>query len=440
MMSKLVVEMSGTFEESLQKLKQLFPDAKEQSLIVALKLSNVQIEKASNIYLEQKEGRINKNKSFLHLKQPKLDSFIKKKQAENENSEKIDSGSSKKRKFDELNEAAVNKQNNSSNKKLLNLQEVLKWPLKSLTVKKRTQTQTLYLYRQEDISARTPCMLIHNVLPKELANSLLRIMLKESETFTRNQGFLFGNLVTSPHTSQYYISNEMKTRSSNNARYFPPEMEQAKTIIMNIVNEQRKERKIYEYEVQGDWSPNIAAVNCYANSKEAVNWHSDRLTHLGPLPIIGSLSLGVTRQFRLRRFGNGESNSTNATQKTSPSTIYSIPLEHNSLIIMWPPCQELWKHEVCPQNSIDKHPIAGFKRINITFRQFRDEYGSEMTPICHHGELCMLKPVFNGRNVGRYFYSCNAGGPEGKCDFFEWLNIDKRKEVEKLRMLETKDK
>lgn len=38
--------MSGTFEESLQKLKQLFPDAKEQSLIVALKLSNVQIEKA----------------------------------------------------------------------------------------------------------------------------------------------------------------------------------------------------------------------------------------------------------------------------------------------------------------------------------------------------------------------------------------------------------
>jgi hypothetical protein len=107
---------------------------------------------------------------------------------------------------------------------------------------------------------------------------------------------------------------------------------------------------------------------------------------------------------------------------------------------MWPPCQELWKHEVCPQYSIDKHQIAGFKRINITFRQFRDEYGSEMTPICHHGELCMLKPVFNGRNVGRYFYSCDAGGPEGKCDFFEWLNIGKRKEeFEKLRMLETKN-
>jgi hypothetical protein len=71
----------------------------------------------------------------------------------------------------------------------------------------------------------------------------LQVMLKESETFTRKQGFLFGNSATSPHTSQYYISNEMKIRSPNYARYFPPEMEQAKTIIMNIVNERRKERK-----------------------------------------------------------------------------------------------------------------------------------------------------------------------------------------------------
>ena len=81
------------------------------------------------------------------------------------------------------------------------------------------------------------------MLPKELANSLLQIMLKESNTFIRNQGFLFGQLYTSPHTSQYYVSNEMKIKSSNYARYFPPEMEQARTIIMDIVNEKRKERK-----------------------------------------------------------------------------------------------------------------------------------------------------------------------------------------------------
>ncbi|CAG8682728.1 933_t:CDS:2 [Funneliformis caledonium] len=397
-----------TFKEKLQLLKLLLPDAREQNLSVALRLSNGEVERALNIYLEQRERH---DKSSNHSKQSKLDSFIKEKQADKKDIEKNDDNTpSKKRKIEDLTDKTVNKDNLSS-KKLLNLQEVLRWSpnTSESAVEKRIRTQTLRLYRPEDISVRTPCTLIQNVLPKKLANSLLRIMLKESDTFTRNQGFLFGQLSTTPHTSQYYVSNEMKIGSSN-GRHFPPEMEQAKFIIMNIINEKRKERKIYEYEVQGDWNPNIAAANCYSGSK-------------------------VTRQFRLRRIGN---DSLNITNQSSPSTIYSIPLIHNSLIIMWPPCQELWKHEVCPQNSIDKHPIAGSKRINITFRQFRDEYGNEMTPICNHGELCMLKPVFNGRNVGRYFYTCNAGGPEGKCDFFEWLNIDKKKKdfEERLRMLE----
>src|SRR5204862_414850 len=122
----------------------------------------------------------------------------------------IEDNSFKKRKFEELTKATAN-----NNKKVLCLQEALKWPPKSTpAIERRIQSQTLYLYRQEDISVKTPCTLIHNVLPKELANSLLQIMLKESETFTRNQGFLFGRLATSPHTSQYYTSNEMKVKSS----------------------------------------------------------------------------------------------------------------------------------------------------------------------------------------------------------------------------------
>ena len=31
----------------------------------------------------------------------------------------------------------------------------------------------------------------------------------------------------------------------------------------------------YEYEVQGDWNPNIAAANCYANSKGNLYDHSN---------------------------------------------------------------------------------------------------------------------------------------------------------------------
>ena len=223
-------------KEKLQQLRLLLPDAKERNLLIALKLSNGQVDRALNIYLEQKEGHANKNRS---LRQSKLDSFIKERQVEGEVTAVH---SSSKRKAEELTEETS--KDNSSNKKVLTLQEVLKWPpTKAPTFKERIETQTIYLYRQEDVSARTPCTLLHNVLPKELANSLLQIMLKESETFTRKQGFLFGKLATSPHTSQYYISNEMKIKSSNYARYFPPEMEQAKIIITNIVNEKRKERK-----------------------------------------------------------------------------------------------------------------------------------------------------------------------------------------------------
>ncbi|CAG8740838.1 1813_t:CDS:2 [Racocetra persica] len=255
-------------------------------------------------------------------------------------------------------------------------------------------------------------------------------------------------MVTSPHTSSFYISNEVKNtyngdvyfngKKTSNARQFLPEMEEARKIIMNIVNEKRKNR--------GEWNPNVAAVRnkllcklkrqdslipiidsesrtgikfIYFNLTliESVGWHSDQLTRLGPRPIIGSLSLGTTRQFRLRRINE------------KSSRIISIPLPHNSLLIMWPPCQELWKHEVCSQNVIDNlHPIAGSKRINITFRQFRDEYTAEWTPKCSCGIQCVLKPVMRGPNIGKYFYMCYASGVnEGqKCDFFEWLDVSKR--------------
>jgi hypothetical protein len=46
------------------------------------------------------------------------------------------------------------------------------------------------------------------------------------------------------------------------------------SFIMNYKNECKVHRFFfiilvtrYEYEVQGDWNPNIAAANCYSNSK-----------------------------------------------------------------------------------------------------------------------------------------------------------------------------
>ncbi|CAG8804897.1 30288_t:CDS:2 [Gigaspora margarita] len=409
------------FDDKLSQLLALFKDANKTSLHDSLKRAKGDLERAVNIYLDQERRK-------RPLKQPKLEHFF--------------NGMSKKIKLNDYDIHSMDEET----KKIAqidkipteitishNLNDALKWPsslTNSSNFKKsprRIIQPVLKLFRPQDISEQTPCTLIPDVLPKELANSLLKVMLKESESWHRNQWWLFERLVTSPRTSSFYISNEVKNiyesdvyyngEKTVNTRRFLPEMEEARKIIMSIVNEKRKSRVIHEFEIHGEWNPNVAVTNCYANSKESVGWHSDQLTNLGPRPIIGSLSLGTTRQFRLRRINE------------KSSRIISIPLPHNSLLIMWPPCQELWKHEVCSQNVIDNlHPIAGSKRINITFRQFRDEYTAEWTPKCSCGIPCVLKPVMRGSNIGRYFYMCYAAGVnEGqKCEFFEWLDVSKR--------------
>lgn len=58
-----------------------------------------------------------------------------------------------------------------------------------------------------------------------------------------------------------------------------------------------------KYQSAATWVPNAAFVNCYNGPGESVGWHSDQLTYLGPRAVIGSLSLGVAREFRVRRIG-----------------------------------------------------------------------------------------------------------------------------------------
>jgi hypothetical protein len=59
---------------------------------------------------------------------------------------------------------------------------------------------TLHLYSPEDIKAYTPCSIIHNFLPSEQADELLRALLAESPTFRRQKFKLFDRVVESPHT------------------------------------------------------------------------------------------------------------------------------------------------------------------------------------------------------------------------------------------------
>jgi hypothetical protein len=66
---------------------------------------------------------------------------------------------------------------------------------------------TLHLYDPEDVAEHTPCTIIHNFLPPEDANRLLEELLEESKTFEKITFQLFENVVSSPHTSSFYVES-----------------------------------------------------------------------------------------------------------------------------------------------------------------------------------------------------------------------------------------
>lgn len=91
---------------------------------------------------------------------------------------------------------------------------------------------------------------------------------------------------------------------------------------------------------------NFCLLNRYRSGADSVGWHAD--DEPGHGNIIGSLSLGATRTFRIRH---------NFTRETK-----SLAVPHGSLIIMAGTIQQFWKHEI-PKT---KDEVG--ERINLTFR------------------------------------------------------------------------
>lgn len=178
------------------------------------------------------------------------------------------------------------------------------------------------------------------------------------------------------------------------------------------------------------WRPNAAFVNCYNGAQESVGYHSDQLTYLGPHAVIGSISLGVAREFRVRRIIPTDSATSKSDRLSSEADLegqISIHLPHNSLLVMHAEMQEEWKHSIASAQTIEPHPISGNKRINITYRHYKASLHSKFTPRCKCDVPCVLRVVQRKKeNWGRYFWMCYAGNVPSKegCTFFEWAVFD----------------
>lgn len=96
--------------------------------------------------------------------------------------------------------------------------------------------------------------------------------------------------------------------------------------------------------VQGEY--NFCLLNRYRSGQDSMGMHADDEPKMGN--VIGSLSLGATRTFRIKH---------NKSKKTM-----SFPVGNGTLIIMAGTMQRFWKHEV------PKTTESVGERINLTFR------------------------------------------------------------------------
>lgn len=96
--------------------------------------------------------------------------------------------------------------------------------------------------------------------------------------------------------------------------------------------------------------------NRYRDGADSVAWHADDEPELGPAPVIASVSVGAPRRFVLRRIDD-------------PAERRELVLGHGDLVLMRPPTQRYWHHQI-PKTA---KPVG--ERINLTFRCLRGRAG-----------------------------------------------------------------
>ena len=99
---------------------------------------------------------------------------------------------------------------------------------------------------------------------------------------------------------------------------------------------------------------NSVLLNYYRDGRDSMGWHSDDEPELGDNPLIGSVSLGAARRFRMQH-------------KADASLQMAWNLPDGSYLEMGGALQRHWKHCV-PKVASNKGPGP---RINLTFRLIR---------------------------------------------------------------------
>ncbi|VEU20373.1 DEKNAAC101142 [Brettanomyces naardenensis] len=304
----------------------------------------------------------------------------------------------------------------------------------------KARGKVVTLYTKEEIESFFPNLVyVRNFLPEDLAARMLDILLSKRAQFTHNEFYIAGQKCKSTHSTAIFKleaddGDHFGDVGKKRERPFFPEMKLCQYEIQDKVNELLAERKpLATYQIRKNWCANLCVGNLFENGKQNLDWHSDKLTAIGPLAIVASITFGATRIFRVKKTYSTDGS------KINDSTIFNLPLQHNTLLVMLSGTQEEYKHCVpsIEGSLVERHPVAGDIRINLTYRMIHPALrkGVPKCPIC--GEGMILKRMFKHvKTRGYYFWLCQSQYKGYKCKGFYFAKFDRMNE-EPLKLYTT---
>lgn len=286
----------------------------------------------------------------------------------------------------------------------------------------RAKSTVITLNTPEDVQQHcgTYVSMHPNFFPAETAERLLDDVLEHREAYIMHEFLLFGTHCVLNHGFASFskpdavypdlIYNGLKLRKPTP---YSSVFAETASIIDEFVNEKIiPHTKRLPFQRKDRWTGSYCAVNYYEKLNNNLEWHSDRLSHIGPHNFIASMSLGSTRMFRLR------------SNRDTHAPIYQIPLRHNCLLVMKPGCQEEFKHCVNPMSKpVDVHPKIGTMRFGLTYRHYPEDFLARL-PKCKCNLSMTLRRSYKApATKGRYFWLCENLYQNKDCGTFHWADF-----------------
>lgn len=288
--------------------------------------------------------------------------------------------------------------------------------------------RTVTLYSKHDIESLLPNIKIYpKFLQKQLSDDVLDNLVSQKMLFKAKQFYIAGSLCKSSQKTAVFGDSDQVDYDPvyqdgvTKPLKMTPELIKCRMLIdqkVNMVLQKYHEdsQDKADFLIDENWQSDFCVGNYFPDNKSHLDWHTDKLTNIGPLPTIASISFGATRIFRLRR-----SNPTN-------STIYNIPLPNNTLLIMLPSTQELYKHSVptLKDSLVRPHSKFGESRFSLTFRMSYPEFEKNKVYCDKCKKQMILRRLFKGEDIGYYVWMCMGSFKGVNCKGFKYARFSGR--------------